>query len=80
MAIRGTTPAERQAARIERTKKKRLEFFIGKIREAATGRQRLQQACQFAKAVADDLPEDARTTLAYLIATAAENADKENAQ
>lgn len=77
--VRGKTLTERQETRRERTRKNRLAFFIAEIRNAATGRQRLQQACAYAKAVADDLPEDARTALAERIAKAAEVADKGNA-
>lgn len=80
MAPRGKTAPERQAARVDRTRTNRLTFFIGEIRKAQTGRQRLQQACAYAKAVCDDLPEDARTRLAKAVAEAAEAADKENAQ
>ncbi|MEU4558484.1 hypothetical protein AB0F72_08840 [Actinoplanes sp. NPDC023936] len=80
MAVRGTTFEQRRATRAQRTRQNRLVFFTAEIRKAQTGRQRLQQACQYAKAVCDDLPEDARTRLALTIAQAAEAADKENAQ
>jgi hypothetical protein len=72
---RGKTFEEREAARRERTRRNRLDHFIGAIRDARTGRQRLQQACQFAKAVGDDLDDPARTAMAREIA---EIADRRN--
>lgn len=75
MAVRGATAEERRQARTERTRKNRLQFFVDAIRDAATGRQRLQQACQFAKAVGDDLDDAARTEMAREIA---EIADRRN--
>lgn len=75
MAVRGQTAEERQAARAARTAHNRLQYFIDAIRDATTGRQRLQQACQFVKAVGDDLDDTARTEMAREIA---EIADRRN--
>lgn len=76
MSVRGTTAEERQAARAGRTAARRLRFFVDEIKAARTGRQRLQQACQFAKAVGDDLDDEGRTLMAREIA---EIADRRNA-
>lgn len=73
--VRGTTFEEREVARQQRTRKNRLDHFVDAIRGAKTGRQRLQQACQFAKAVGDDLDDQARTAMAREIA---EIADRRN--
>ena len=75
MAVRGATAEERVQARKQRTRRNRLQFFVDAIRDATTGRQRLQQACQFAKAVGDDLDDRARTEMAREIA---EIADRRN--
>lgn len=77
MAVRGTTFEEREAARQIRTRQRRLRHFVDAIRDAQTGRQRLQQACQFAKAVGDDADDAARTEMAREIA---EIADRRNRQ
>ncbi|GGN39334.1 hypothetical protein GCM10010109_67140 [Actinoplanes campanulatus] len=74
-AVRGTTAEERSAARRTRRGQRRLAFFTEEIRKAANGRQRLQQACQFAKAVGDELDEHGRNELAKAIA---EIADRRN--
>lgn len=74
-AVRGTTPEERAAARQLRRGQRRLKFFTEEIRKAANGRQRLQQACQYAKAVGDELDEPGRNELAQEIA---ELADRRN--
>ena len=50
---------------------------VDAIRGATTGRQRLQQACQFAKAVGDDRDDHDRTAMAREIA---EIADRWNRQ
>jgi hypothetical protein len=75
MAVRGSTPEARREARGAQRAQRRLDHFIHEIRGATTGRQRLQQACQFAKAVANDLDDDARTDMAREIA---EIADRRN--
>ena len=75
--VRGKTFEERQAARRERTRKNRLAHFVDAIRDAKTGRQRLQQACQFAKAVGDDLDDEARTAMAREIAEVADRRNRE---
>ena len=77
VAIRGATFEERRRARAERTRQNRLEFFLDAIKQAKTGRQRLQQACQFVKAVADDLSDEARTAFAREIAELAERRNRE---
>ncbi len=74
-AVKGATAEERAAARKVRTSQRRLTHFIDAIKEAKTGRQRLQQACQFAKAVGDDLDEQGRIEMAREVA---EIADRRN--
>ncbi len=74
-AVRGSTAEERSAARRLVRGQRRLVFFTKEIKNAANGRQRLQQACQFAKAVGDELDEAGRNELARAVA---EIADRRN--
>ncbi len=74
-AVRGTTAEDRAAARQLVRGQRRLKFFTEEIRKAANGRERLQQACQFAKAVGDELDEHGRNELARAVA---EIADRRN--
>ncbi len=74
-AVRGTTAEERAEARRLRRGWRRLDYFTRQIRDATTGRQRLQQACAYAKAVGDELDDQGRTNLAREIA---ELADRRN--
>lgn len=71
-AVRGTTTEERAAARRLRRGQRRLAFFANEIKNAANGHQRLQQACQYAKAVGDELDEHGRNKLARAIAELAD--------
>lgn len=74
-AVRGTTTEERAEARRLRRGQRRFEFFANAIRTAVNGRQRVQQACQYAKAVGDELDEDGRNAFAKELA---ELADRRN--
>lgn len=74
-AVRGTTTEERADARRLRRGQRRFEFFATEIRNAVNGRQRLAQACQYVKAVGDELDEDGRNALAKAVA---ELADRRN--
>jgi hypothetical protein len=77
MVVRGTTPQERAAVREENTRARRQGFYVARIRdEAKTARQKLTFACDFAKAVGDDLDEDGRFRLAGAIAKLAEEANR----
>lgn len=75
VSVRGTTAEQRVAARRLVRGQRRLAFFTEEIKKAVNGRQRLQQACQFAKAVGDELDEHSRNALAKEIA---ELADRRN--
>jgi len=77
MVVRGDTPAERATERIRNTHARRQEFYVKRIgEEAQTPRQRLNFACDFAKAVGDDLDDAARNKLAHAIALLAEEANR----
>ncbi len=72
MAVTGATPAERPEAREAQRRKKRIAFHFARIRSSRNGRERLENACAYARAVGDDLPDDARTALARAIVALAD--------
>jgi hypothetical protein len=71
-AVRGATAEARAAARRVVRGQRRLTFFKDEIRKAPDGKGRLQQACQFAKAVGGDLDESGRNEMARQIAEVAD--------
>lgn len=74
-SVRGGSAAERAAARRLVRGQRRLAFFTAKIRDAVDGRERLQQACAYVKAVGAELDERGKTALARAVA---EVADRRN--
>lgn len=77
MVVRGATPAERADSRAQNTRARRQAFYVQRIGvEAQTPRQMLTFACDFAKAVGDDLDDSGRRELARAIALLAEEANK----
>ena len=71
-AVRGATAEQRAANRRLVRGQRRLAFFTDAIRQAPDGKGRLQQACQYAKAVAAELDETGRNELARRIAELAD--------
>lgn len=72
------TPEERAAKRLEKCRGRRTEFFVKRMREALTGRQQLQQATDYAKAVGDDdLDDQGRRRLAMAVARATEEVKRD---
>jgi hypothetical protein len=67
VAIRGATQAERDAERVKRTAKRRSVAFQARIRNAPTRKRQLSEACQYLRAVADDLPEAAQAKIANAV-------------
>lgn len=61
------TAAERAEAKAVKTRKRRVAFYAGRIRAARNGREQLGHACDFAKAVGDDLDDAGRRHLAQQI-------------
>ena len=72
MSARNATPELREASRRLRRGQRRLTFFAAKIRDAADGRRRLQEACAYVKAVGDELDERGKNELAKAVAEVAD--------
>ena len=72
MGVGGKTKEVRDAKRLERTRQRRVAFFLKRMQEARNGRVQLQEACYFAQAVGDELPDDDRRRLAAAVARAVE--------
>jgi hypothetical protein len=76
MPVRGSTVEERRIARATERVKRRVKFYAGRIRQARTGREQLAHACDFAKAVGDELDDRGRRELARLIAGLADERNR----
>jgi hypothetical protein len=76
MGVTGPTKAERDAARQQVRRERRITFYRNRIRDARSSRERLAQACDFAKAVGDDLDDTGRDQLAGLIAKLADERNR----
>ena len=76
MAVRGATPEIRAEKRRKNQLERRNKFFTDRIVEAPTARQKLSIACDYAKAVGDDLDETGRLNLAKAIAGLADERSK----
>lgn len=72
MVVKGATKAERDAARAQRTTRRRVAFYAKRIRESRNGREQLQHATDFAKAVGGALDDAGRRELARLITALAD--------
>lgn len=79
MAVKGTFE-QRQAARAEQALARQTRFYIDKICGARNGREQVQQATDYAKAVAADLDDTGRRRLAAAIAKAVEDTRRDYGQ
>ncbi len=62
--VRGSTPEERVESRARQTKARRGRHYQERINAADTSKARLAEACQYLRAVADDLTDVDRDALA----------------
>lgn len=62
--VRGSTPEERVESRARQTRTRRGKHYQERIHAAATGKARLAEACQYLRAVADDLTDVDRDAIA----------------
>ncbi len=76
MAVRGSTPETRAEQRAVERRKKRVRFYRDLIAGTDRTRAQLAYACDYVKAVADDLDDDARRELAGAVAALADERNK----
>lgn len=53
--IRGATPEQREAARQARRRQRRAETYTDLMREAPNAKEQLRRACEYMRAVANDM-------------------------
>lgn len=70
MVVRGKTAQERKEARDKVRATRRNTFYRDLLAKAATGRQKLAIATDYAKAIGDELDEQGRLALAHAITKA----------
>lgn len=75
-AVRGDTREQRATARQKVRRERRVAFYRGLIAKAPSSRERLAQACDFAKSVGSDLDDAGRDELAGLIAKLADERNR----
>jgi hypothetical protein len=60
MAVRGTTPEARAAARLKKSAERRAQYYVSLMHKARweqqSPKETLRHACEFLRAVATDLP------------------------
>lgn len=66
--IHGDTPEDRAQARSQRRVDRREADYMQRVQTATTPRRKLVAVCDYARAVADDLPADAVLRLGRRIA------------
>jgi hypothetical protein len=62
--VRGSTPEARVESRARQTRTRRGKHYQARIHAAPTAKARLAEACQFLRAVADDLTDTDRDAIA----------------
>lgn len=78
MAVRGSTPEERKVARAKVRRERRIKFYRDLITATPANKTRLRlaYACDFLRAVGDELGDEGRTDLARKVAALAEEGSK----
>lgn len=76
MVVRDPAAEERAVKKRKKTAKRRADYFTQAVLNARNGREQLQHACQYARAVGDDADEAIRRELAAGIAALADERNR----